>query len=691
MEEEVWAKDPAKRKAFEQYNQQIMAQANAMGPVKSTNAIRVVVPVVIHIIQPTSTPWVDDSQIYDALRILNRDFQKRNADTATVIARFRPIIGDPDFEFRLATVDPNGNCTNGITRTVSALSTAASDNVKDLISWNTRNYYNIWVVQTIASGAGGYAYRPGNSPGARYEGVVVLASQFGSIGLSQGGGNLAARTLTHETGHFFNLPHTWGGSNTPGIASNCNIDDGISDTPNTIGVTGQACPTTQAACAGDPSPVANVENYMDYADCERMFTIGQTNAMLAAAAAAAGGRSTLTSVANRTLTGVADPFTPRVCLPTAQINTGISRICQGGSIALSGMAMNQIAGAQVTYTWLTPGAASPTYSGASATAIYPTAGRFSVKLICTNSLGTDTAEVANIVSVQPSTPVIAQPLQEGFEDVAFPNTNPDTNTVWRQYYTNSTHRWVRDVSGSVGGEASLRLRNRAAPGNNITSFVSPVISTTGLTTQQRLWFKMAWAPRSAAAYSDEFKVFLSTDCGSSWALNPKTYNSSTTPPLSTVGTGVFRLGVFSPQPSEWRTESAIISTVRIRAGFQIKFEFKSGTSGNDLYLDDINIGNAAITDLGDNLNPGLALSIYPNPVSAETKIFFSTQTAQPVTISVTDVLGRNVATKTITSISTDETTVLLTDITGAELGAGVYTVKVQTGSKAVTQKITVIK
>ena len=43
--------------------------------------------------------------------------------------------------------------------------------------------------------------------------------------------------LSHEVGHWLNLMHCWGNSNEPGQEENCEIDDDVEDTPNTIGWT----------------------------------------------------------------------------------------------------------------------------------------------------------------------------------------------------------------------------------------------------------------------------------------------------------------------------------------------------------------------------------------------------------------------------------------------------------------------
>ena len=38
--------------------------------------------------------------------------------------------------------------------------------------------------------------------------------------------------LTHECGHWLNLSYTWGSSNNPNEPDNCEVDDGVEDTPS---------------------------------------------------------------------------------------------------------------------------------------------------------------------------------------------------------------------------------------------------------------------------------------------------------------------------------------------------------------------------------------------------------------------------------------------------------------------------
>jgi hypothetical protein len=155
-----------------------------------------VIPIVFHIIHEYGSENISKEHVLEGLNIINEDFRKLNADTSSIDSAFKGIAADSEIEFRLAQKDPDGNCTNGITRTVSSLTHIADNDVKDLVRWPNDRYLNVWLVNSIASGAGGYAYYPGASPDI--DGIVLRSGQFG----------IGYRSPTHEIGHYLNLPHT---------------------------------------------------------------------------------------------------------------------------------------------------------------------------------------------------------------------------------------------------------------------------------------------------------------------------------------------------------------------------------------------------------------------------------------------------------------------------------------------------
>ena len=77
------------------------------------------IPVVVHVVHRVSHSNVgsgtniSDTQIEDALRILNEDYSKTNPEFPNPPRNtFLNYVGNPDLKFCLATTDPSGNYTN---------------------------------------------------------------------------------------------------------------------------------------------------------------------------------------------------------------------------------------------------------------------------------------------------------------------------------------------------------------------------------------------------------------------------------------------------------------------------------------------------------------------------------------------------------------------------------------------------
>lgn len=232
------------------------------------------IPTVVHVVyyRRDNSQNISAAQIQSQIDVLNEDFRRMNSDADNTWSQ----AADSQIEFCLASLDPNGNPTDGITRTSSRKRThGTSNSVKSSSqggqdAWPADQYMNIWVC-AIGGGILGYAQFPGGNPAT--DGVVIDYRYFGTTGTATAPFDLG-RTGTHEVGHYLGLRHIWGDGN-------CNVDDGIADTPVAGGpnYTGLPCSSTPDSCPGGDRDM--FENYMDYSDdgCMNLFTAGQAAVM----------------------------------------------------------------------------------------------------------------------------------------------------------------------------------------------------------------------------------------------------------------------------------------------------------------------------------------------------------------------------------------------------------------------------
>ena len=263
------------QQAHEQVNEIISQRNNTTGAVYQ-------IPVVVHVIYNTAEQNISEASIYSQLDVLNADYRKYNADVSGVPSHFSGDAADTEIEFCLAHVDPNGNWSNGITRTETTMSQWSGSSTGMMSNaggghdpWPHSEYLNIWVVNLNPQYLG-YAYPPGANP----NGMVIGYKNFGTIGSYLSNVYDEGRTATHEIGHWLDLFHPWG----PGADnSDCTASDLVDDTP-VQAEPNYNCPAgNQVSCENGPNGDMYM-NFMDYVndDCMLMFTEGQKTRMRAA-------------------------------------------------------------------------------------------------------------------------------------------------------------------------------------------------------------------------------------------------------------------------------------------------------------------------------------------------------------------------------------------------------------------------
>jgi PKD repeat protein len=635
------------------------------------------IPVVFHVLHNNGIENISDEQILDALFILNRDYRLQNTDANNVHAEFQGMPSDVEIEFVLATKAPNGTCFSGITRTASSMSYIGDNggNQVDAIvagnnvfngNWPGNKYMNIFICGEIG-GAAGYTTKPSSWSATSMEnGIWILHDYVGSIGTGSTG---ASRALTHEVGHWLNLDHTWGGNNNPGNTSSCSTDDAVTDTPNCIGVT--SCNQNSNTCNSDDAFWGfairdNVENYMDYSYCSKMFSAGQVTRMRNAITSNVGGRSNLSTSANLLATGANGV----IYLCKAEFSANKTSVCVGDQVQFSDNSYNVSTG----WTWSFPSGSPASSTSQNPIVTYSTPGIYEVTLTATDGATTDSEVKTQYIHVFPS--AASLPFYEGFE-----NYSSLSNLAnWEIVNANNNNAFVLDNTVGHTGSKSVKLSNFGQTGPNVDELIASPVDLSGITsgTGVTLSFRYAYRKRQSTDF-EYLKVLVTDDCGDSWVIR-KTIGGNT---LSNIAVA----NSWSPaNASDWTTvHMANITSAYWIENFRYKFKFE-GETGNNIFLDDINIyAGAASNDIVLGVpeqNEIGSIELFPNPTEGELNLRFSATSAAQANIQITDVYGKINNIHTIQAAAGSN--LILLD--SSTLSAGIYFLSLQVGEgKSVMQ------
>jgi hypothetical protein len=260
--------------AIEQLAEDVATKSHLFG--RDNSVLRI--PVVWHVLTNSPTNYVSRNAILQEMKWLNDWFSGQNKyyNTSDMFSAVVARADDLKIRFELATKDPLGNPFDGVHYVTSSVAESCklgehanyytSQGGTDI--WDSRYYFNVYTCG-IAGLVSGFAAYPSNVP-YDYDGCVLAYKVVGNTGDS-------GSTLAHEAGHWLGLGHTFNGDS-------CQLDDWITDTPNTDKPSSNWLNVNDRCNSQDSNTgfvrcgnTVMVRNVMDYNDqkCNQYFTKGQ--------------------------------------------------------------------------------------------------------------------------------------------------------------------------------------------------------------------------------------------------------------------------------------------------------------------------------------------------------------------------------------------------------------------------------
>lgn len=670
----------------------IEKQKADLGKYGKTTATVLDIPLVIHVVHDYGSENITDDAIFDAVEYWNVVFNAQNADTSEVILPFKKYIGNAQINFHLATKDPSGNPTKGITRRQSYLSAMAGDEAK-MDDWPNNKYINIWFVNKFDdshSGAAAYAYYPSSGAGLpHYDGVIGLAAYINTD-----------KTIPHELGHVLNLQHLWGSTNNPGVACG---DDLVDDTPPTKGHS--SCTTTDLfdkTCSigymkGSINypDTNNTQNIMEYAFCSRMFTLGQVARMRAALSSSVAGRNNLYSASNLISTGALEPRPDLQAIPDFSVEKGV--LSWGGATAERTFFLCENSATRFSFKnkswndtitdakWSFSNSPSTATSTALTGNVLNTFGKEGWVTITLEAKGNNTA--SRTISRQ--SVYVASKTAKPLGYANYFSTLPDADN-WPMFnYYNNNFKWEYSTgNGFPVGTGCVRYHSydsRPEPEvfsgkaqGDYDDMFTPAFNLAGTSGNLNLNFNTAGCNTFASDGNDSMQIFASTTCGDTWVR------------IATLGfydlmNNSVRDSEFTPSsPSDWKGQTINIPAAQRTDRTFFRFRYWPSKGSNNLYFDNFTI-SPWTTDIKEVAQNATEIKLYPNPTSGNTKLCFTTGANGDADYVIRDVTGKVIAQK---NLHFQPNTFVQEEIDRSQFPAtGIYLITLTNSDRTKTEKL----
>jgi len=315
--------------------------------------------------------------------------------------------------------------------------------------------------------------------------------------------------------------------------------------------------------------------------------------------------------------------------PNANFNAQGRTGCPGLNVAF-----NNISSSNATsFLWEFPGGSPASSTDEEPVVVYNDFGDYNVRLIATNSFGSDTVLLSNYVSV--TNTGILNVFNEDFEDglTNWTVENPDNASTWQMYTTAGTSPGNQSVGVNI-------FNNQALVGQK-DYLISPPIDLSQ-TSNNYLTFEHAHRRRASGTNSvkDTLAVYGSTNDGATWNLllkRPDPVDAA----LNVLATASILNANFIPANSDdWcMTGTPGISCLEVdlsafdgNPNFLVRFECINA-GGSNLYLDNVEVFGNCTSPV---TNPAIAaFSVASTTVCVGERVLFTNQSNNAINFAWT--------------------------------------------------------
>ena len=240
---------------------------------------------------------------------------------------------------------------------------------------------------------------------------------------------------------------------------------------------------------------------------------------------------------------------------------------------------------------------------------------------------------AGFITVSPSVSSNSLPEEYSFETGIGNDWTVADNSAEESIWTN--------VNGSYSGfewsNGSLVVNNfeRVKVGviGGYTEIVSKSFNLSNFSTPA---IKFSWAGAALNTFpTNEITVHYSTNCGENWL------SLGTLDPVTTSRAGYIATN-FVPNENDW-LDTVLTKNALKNNNIKFKIAYSAGTTAhNNIYIDNIKIGEASSLFNENNNSISQKISVFPNPLDESSSILLENFGGQETSIDIINILGEKV-------------------------------------------------